>query len=137
MDMQLLEEDRRQARERRRAERVKSLLKARIYFNQRMTSFDCVVKNISPLGAKVALDKSIAIPEDFELEIPMRGKFYKAKLRWRDAEGIGMEFIDDGAAQEDQHSAEKLKAENIRLKQAIMLLTKKLEDLGQDVPKFF
>jgi hypothetical protein len=124
--------------ERRRAERVKSLLKARIYFNHRMTSFDCVIKNISPLGAKVAIDKNAAVPDEFELEIPLRGKFYQAKLRWRDAEGIGMEFMEEVAAQDPANPHfEQLKAENARLKTAIQILTKKLEDLGQDVPKLY
>ncbi|MGD0632709.1 MAG: PilZ domain-containing protein [Beijerinckiaceae bacterium] len=125
-------------KERRRAERVKSLLKARIYFNNRMTSFDCVVKNISLHGAKVAIDKNAAVPDEFELEIPLRGKFYQAKLRWRDAEGIGMEFIEEVAADDPANPQfEQLKAENARLKTAVQILTKKLEDLGQDIPKLY
>jgi hypothetical protein len=124
--------------ERRRAERVKSLLKARIYFNHRMASCDCTIRNISAHGAKVAIDKNAAIPNDFELEIPSKGKFYQATLRWRDAEGIGMEFVEEvGVGDPANPQFDQLKAENARLKNAIQILTKKLEDLGQDVPKLY
>jgi hypothetical protein len=124
--------------ERRRDERVKSLLKARIYFNHRMASYECTIRNLSAHGAKVAIDKNAAIPNDFELEIPSKGKFYQATLRWRDAEGIGMEFIEEvGATDPANPQFEQLKAENARLKNAVQILTKKLEDLGQDVPKLY
>lgn len=130
-------EDRRTA-ERRRVERVKTLLKARIYFNHRMASFECTIRNISPLGAKVTIDKNAAVPDEFELEIPSRNKFHQAKLRWRDAEGIGMEFVEEVAAEDPTNPQfEQLRAENVRLKAAVQILTKKLEDLGQDVPKFY
>ncbi len=127
--------------ERRRSERAKSLLKAKIVFNNRMTSHDCVIKNISTHGARLAVSQSSTVPSEFDLVIPIKGKTYRAKMRWRDAEGMGVEFMEEAEARETIGGAstrhERLMAENARLKSAIQTLAKKLEDLGQDVPKYF
>ncbi len=127
--------------ERRRSERAKSLLKAKIVFNNRMTSYDCVIKNISTHGAKIAVDQSLIIPSEFELVIPIKGKTHRARLRWRDAEGMGVEFVDEVETRETVGGGsarhEQLMAENARLRLSIQTLAKKLADLGQDVPKYF
>ena len=122
----------------RTAERLKTLLKARIVFNQRMTSVDCVVKNISPIGALVTVDTTLAIPNEFELEIPLRGKTYAAQMRWRDAKSIGLRFVEKPAARvAGSPEFQKLQQDNVRLKATLATLTKRLEDLGQDVPSAF
>ena len=124
--------------ENRKGERVKSLLKAKILFNQRMTTFDGIVKNVSPEGAKIAIDPALSFPTEFELEIPAKSKTYRARMRWRDSESMGVEFIDQVDQREPGNARfQQLQAENMRLKAAIMTLSKKLEDIGQDVPKFF
>ena len=124
--------------ENRKRERIKSLLRATILFNQRTTTVDCVVKNISPSGAKIAIDPVIAVPTDFELDLPTKGKTYRAKMRRRDKESAGIEFVDQ-LDQRDPGNAQfqQLLAENIRLKAAVQTLAKRLEDIGQDVPNFF
>ena len=124
--------------ENRKDERIKSLLKAKIVFNHRMTTFDCVVKNVSRYGAKVAIDPAVSFPNEFELEIPLKGKSYHAKMRWRDRESMGVEFLDQMDQREPGNAQfERLQAENHRLKAAVLALSKKLEDIGQDVPKYF
>lgn len=118
-------------------ERGRAFLKAKIIFNNRMTTIDCVVKNISAGGAKIAVGSALTIPNEFDLEIPQRGKTYRVQMRWRDSDAIGVEFIDGG---EDRDAGgprlHKLEEENARLRAAVLELSKRLADLGQDVPHF-
>ena len=117
----------------RAAERGRSLLKAKIVFNNRMSSIDCIVKNISIGGAKIAVASTLSIPNEFDLEIPMKGKTYRVQMRWRDSEHMGVEFIDTLDNKPPGSTPyQKLEDENARLKATIHALTKRLSDLGQD-----
>ncbi|WP_256379001.1 PilZ domain-containing protein [Beijerinckia sp. L45] len=119
----------------RAAERGRSLLKAKIVFNNRMSSIDCIVKNISTGGAKIAVASTLSIPSEFDLEIPQRGKTYRVQMRWRDTDHMGVEFMDAVESKPPSGSAdyEKLEVENARLRATIQALTKRLTDLGQDL----
>jgi hypothetical protein len=130
-------------KEERKADRVKSLLRARIIYNQRLSTVDCVVKNISTEGAKLAIAQTVVVPAVFELDIPQKGKTYHAKMVWRDADAIGVEFVSAEAPSEEgmpDHSSahdletrlRALQLQNAELKIRVRELSKRLEDLGQD-----
>ena len=120
--------------EARRAERIRSFLRARIVYNNQNSTIECTIKNISPFGAKIELGNAMSIPDSFDLEIPQKGRSYRARLTWRSESAIGVEFIDDDPAHRDASSkVERLETENRRLRTAVAQLTKRLEDLGQDV----
>ncbi|HLH11340.1 MAG TPA: PilZ domain-containing protein [Methylovirgula sp.] len=128
----------------RAVERIRSFLRAQIIFNNRMSTIDCVIKNISPNGAKIALADTVTVPKEFDLSIPQRGRSYHARLIWRDTEFIGVEFTDaqDAASVRTAPAAEtakggearlhELEIQNAELKARVRALCKKLEDLGQD-----
>ncbi len=118
----------------RAAERGRSLLKAKIVFNNRMSTVDCVIKNISTCGARIAIPNSLSLPSEFDLEVPLKGKTYRAQMRWRDSENMGVEFLEAAAACESSEARlHKLEDENGRLRAMIETLSKRLADLGQDV----
>ena len=121
--------------EARRAERIRSLLRARIVYNNQNSTIDCTVKNISHSGAKIELGNTMSIPNAFDLEIPQKGRTYRARLAWRDENAIGVEFIEDEAAHREAFlgKVERLESEVRRLRAIVAQLTKLLEDLGQDV----
>ena len=121
--------------EARRAERIRSFLRARIVFNNNSSTIDCLVKNISAQGAKIELDNTMSIPDAFDLEVPQKGRTYRAKLSWRDKSAIGVEFVEDTPVTSDgvRQTIERLEAENRKLRSGIAQLTKRLEDLGQPV----
>jgi hypothetical protein len=83
--------------ERRKTPRLRSLLSGRVSFNQRQSTLDCVVRNISDDGALLLISESIALPTAFDLEIPQRQRSYNARLRWRAGERIGVVFEMQGA----------------------------------------
>jgi len=109
--------------EAKRSERARSLLGAKIIFNNRMSIIDCVVKNISSSGAKLALASSLAVPGEFELHVPQKGFTCNARKVWQDNEGIGVEF---------GQPVESNSAENARLREYIRVLTNRLAGLGHD-----
>ncbi len=127
--------------EMRQAERIRSFLRAQIIFNNRMSTIDCTIKNISPTGARVALSDTLAVPTEFEIDIPQKGRSYRARLVWRDKEAIGVEFIDAKThaapavpthAAAPEHRLHELQLQNAEFKAKIQRLRKRLEDLGQD-----
>jgi hypothetical protein len=84
--------------ERRTLLRKRSFLQGRLYFNNRRSSLDCLVRDISPQGAKLKVSDSIAIPEFVELHIPNKDETYRAKVQWRTGFEIGVTFENDQEA---------------------------------------
>lgn len=133
--------------EKRASDRIRSFLRAQIIFNNRMTTIDCIIKNISASGARVALNDTLAVPTEFEIYIPQRGCSHHARLVWRDKDSIGIDFVDaqqpmpaaaPAPAAPEPHALggearlRELEVQNAELKLRIRQLTKRLEDLGQD-----
>jgi len=84
--------------ERRTLLRKRSFLQGRLYFNNRRSSLDCLVRDISNQGAKLKVSDSIAIPEFVELHIPNKDETYRAKVQWRTGFEIGVTFENDQEA---------------------------------------
>jgi hypothetical protein len=78
--------------ERRINSRLRSFLQGRIYFNQRRSSLDCLVRDLSEDGAKLKVSNSVALPEFVELHIPNKNATYPAKVQWRAGDEIGVAF---------------------------------------------
>lgn len=111
--------------ERRNTQRIRSLLKGQIRFNHGMANLECVVRNISGTGARLAVSESVTLPEEFELHIPQKGQTFQARLRWRRADEIGCEFEFAAASSKDGDPAELVKriaaleAENAELRRQL------------------
>jgi PilZ domain len=80
--------------DRRRAPRLKSLLTGTIVFDDRNSTMDCTVRNISAWGAKVALPDAFRVPEEFNLVIPHHDQTHRAKVIWRKGESAGLALSD-------------------------------------------
>jgi hypothetical protein len=78
--------------ERRSEVRLRSFLGARIAFNKRSSTMDCLVRNITERGAKLAVPDTVTIPSEFDLSIPHRGIDVQSRMIWRSAAEIGVEF---------------------------------------------
>ena len=116
-------------------DRVRSFLRARIVFNNNNSTVDCIIKNISPNGAKIELSNTTTVPGEFTLDIPAKGQTVRARIMWRDLGAIGVQFIDADATRDASPAdrIEKLEREMRKLKTLNAILSKRLEDLGQDV----
>ena len=80
---------------RRRAERHRTLKHARVILSNRMSTFDCIIRNISTTGAMLELPAPIGIPNHFELALGTEKRGPPCTVRWRSDHAIGVSF-DDG-----------------------------------------
>jgi len=125
--------------ESRQSERARSLLRGQIVFNNGNSTIDCIVKNITRIGAKLVVSDVLSVPNAFELHVPQRGRNYPARLVWRDREGMGIAFDaseestkpGDGASEHETRLRD-LELQNSELRARIRVLSKRLEELGQD-----
>ena len=117
----------------RRSERVRSFLRARIIFNNSSSTIDCTIKNFSRHGAKIELSNTTSIPDAFDLEVPQKGRTFRAHLSWRTETAAGVEFVDKVPVSREatRDTIERLETENARLRASVAQLTRRLEDLGQ------
>jgi hypothetical protein len=79
--------------ERRACERLHVSLPARVGFGGRYR-LRGVVLNLSSAGAKLALDRSADLPADFVLSVCYKDeeRHYRAAIRWRKREALGVEL---------------------------------------------
>jgi hypothetical protein len=113
--------------ERRKKQRLRSLLGGRVSFNQKSSTLDCLVRNVSEDGALLVISDSIALPNAFDLDITRHQRSYVARIRWRDGERVGVTFEAPPAGEiVPLDMARRLKhceQDNARLKSRIQQLT--------------
>lgn len=78
--------------ERRSSARQKSFLQGRIYFNNRRSSIDCLIRDYSDTGARLKLSETAAVPEAIELYIPNKEEIHRARVEWRSGNEMGVSF---------------------------------------------
>ncbi len=78
--------------ERRQYHRGKSLYGGVIAFNARQSTFDCVVRNFSPQGAKIEMAGTVLLPDEFDLSIARKETSFRARLIWRNRHDAGVAF---------------------------------------------
>lgn len=113
--------------ERRKQQRLRSLLGGRVSFNQKHCTLDCVVRNVSEDGALLMISDSVALPNAFDLDIARHQRSYVARIRWRDGERVGVAFEAPSSGEiVPLDMARRLKhceQDNARLKSRIRQLT--------------
>jgi|SRR5215207_8116136 len=109
--------------------RLRSLIAATILYNNGQSTLECVIRNISEDGAKLAVPAEVALPDRFELAIPQRQKSYRAAMAWRRGDEVGVS-LEDPSAEPDQAAEavlrrriRALEAELTQLKSRIAQLT--------------
>lgn len=82
--------------------RSKSYIGAKIVFNDGRSVFDCVVKDISKIGARLAVWDALSIPDAFRLKLS-DGRNFSAVVRWRRINSIGVSLsIDFGQGEKER-----------------------------------
>jgi hypothetical protein len=127
--------------EHRQSTRQKSFLRGCIYFNDRRTVIDCLVRDVSDHGARLRFSDSISIPDSFELHIPQKNQTLRVTARWRHGMDVGVSFTDARPAGTSSTSAtadlatlaervQKLESEVAELRRVLRRLK---VDLANDV----
>ena len=115
----------------RRANRIRTLLGARVV-KAGLLMVDVHVKDITERGARLIVEPGDMVPDEFDLDIPRKGRSHKASVRWREAGSIGVEFVDEIAPAENELDSriKQLEAENQMLRRRIADLAKRLDGYG-------
>ena len=79
--------------ERRKAPRARAYLPARVIFNAKNSTKDCLVRNFTDDGAKIVFEDSKGIPAEFEFLIPTKQDHRQARLVWRRGSDAGVVFL--------------------------------------------
>ena len=78
--------------ERRQSARDRVILGSVASINDRGSTMDCVVRNISDGGACVEFDETAKLPDEMNLTIARKGRSFLAKMIWRQADRVGLAF---------------------------------------------
>jgi len=84
--------------ERRNTKRQKSFLRGCIYFNNRRSAVDCLIRDISGTGCRVIFSSTVQIPDVVDLYIPQKEQTLRAVVQWRQGEEAGVAFGDAARA---------------------------------------
>jgi PilZ domain len=89
--------------QRRKFARQKSFLRGIIYFNNRRSVFDCLIRDISPCGARLIFSDSVTTPDVLDLYIPQKEQTLRTHVTWRRGQEVGVSFAQ---VTETDHPAE-------------------------------
>lgn len=78
--------------ERRVTPRQKSFLRGCIYFNNRRSVFDCLIRDLTEDGARIIFSHAVNVPDIVELYIPQREQTLRAHVKWRRGDDVGLDF---------------------------------------------
>jgi len=84
--------------ERRQATRRRTFLGGVLAFQGRYATLDCTIRNLSDAGARIAVDGSAILPDEFDLTVTRNDRAFRAKLVWRDASAAGLALLPAGAS---------------------------------------
>ncbi len=82
--------------ERRHVTRDDCLIEAKISFADERKSEDCLIRNMSLMGAKIKIDEAISLPPEFFLLIPIfddTNEIWHCELCWRIDDLAGIKFL--------------------------------------------
>jgi hypothetical protein len=96
--------------ERRVAPRQKSFLRGCIYFNNRRSVLDCLVRDLTEDGARIIFSHAVNVPDIVELHIPQKEQTLRAHVKWRRGDDVGLDFTngETAASPEDAELAKRV-----------------------------
>jgi len=118
--------------ERRNAARNKSFLRGCLYFNKRRSAVDCLIRDISDVGARVVFSDTVAVPDAVELYIPQKEQTLRAHVQWRHGEELGLAFTDAGS--QPNRSADELVDRVTKLEAEVAALRRMLKQIKSELP---
>jgi PilZ domain len=120
--------------ERRRIARHKSFLRGMVTFNNRRT--DCLIRDISPYGARLIFTDTVTTPDVLDLYIPQKDQTLRIHVIWRQGMEIGVAFP-QAAQMEPTAEAGDLVDRVARLEMEIAGLKRLLKKMKTDAgPEF-
>lgn len=114
--------------ERRKVARTRSYLGGRIAFNQRCSTMDCLLRNVSTEGALLVVSHTAVLPDRFEVTVPRKDRTFPARLAWRREDRAGVAFLGPEATEnvvplETGRRIRSLEADNLALRRRVAELS--------------
>lgn len=81
--------------EARRAPRRRVLKGVQIVSLNKMSTFDCTLRNLSRTGALVVVPSATGIPQEFYLLAPGQSRLTHCQVVWRTANRLGIKFLSE------------------------------------------
>jgi hypothetical protein len=78
----------------RRSPRRRAFLGGRVHYKGLSSSADCLIRDVSATGARIAFTDPTPLPDHFELEVLSTGERRKARLVWTRGLLAGVEYED-------------------------------------------
>jgi hypothetical protein len=78
--------------ERRATARTRAYLGGQVAFNERFSTMDCLIRNVSEAGAKLNLSGAVRLPSEVDLTITKRDEAMRARIIWRRGDEAGVAF---------------------------------------------
>lgn len=78
--------------ERRRERRLRSLLGGHVVMNNKWSTMDCLVRDLTGQGARLRFGGEAFVPQEFELRIDGRNLRRRARKVWSRDGDMGVEF---------------------------------------------
>ncbi|MFS8044442.1 PilZ domain-containing protein [Rhizobium sp. BR 314] len=72
--------------------RKRTLLGAKIIFNDGHSVYDCLVRNLSDTGAMIQIENPLAAPNAFDLQLS-DNRLLTCEVRWRKINSMGVQFV--------------------------------------------
>ncbi|MEM7423185.1 MAG: PilZ domain-containing protein [Pseudomonadota bacterium] len=113
----------------RRATRRKTLKGGKLLFDGGTTSIECTIRNLSDTGAKLETLEPADLPEKFLL-VFLDGREQAAKRVWQSNNMLGVAFIDESVADQDEGGPVSVKT---MIVEQIVALEKSLAELRREV----
>ncbi len=73
--------------------RRRTFLRGRIEFNNRYSTMDCVVRDITEKGARLVVKGDDVLPAIIELVLPLKSRSHRAEIIWRKGFECGVQFL--------------------------------------------
>jgi hypothetical protein len=114
--------------ERRKPGRQKSFLRGTVYFNDRRSAFDCLIRDLSSRGARLVFSTAVTIPDVLELHIPQKDRTLRANIVWRHSQEVGVIFAQNAELQSPMDMAE-LASRVVRLEAEVAALRRAMKKM--------
>ena len=107
-----------------------------VYFNNRRSVADCLIRDISPFGARLIFSDTVTTPDTLDLYIPQKEQTLRAHVIWRIGHDVGVAFpqaVQGAPAAQSGDLAErvvKLEAEISAIKRVLKKLKAEDPDLA-------
>jgi len=120
--------------ERRYSKRQKSFLRGCIYFNNRRSAVDCLVRDISAEGARLIFSDAVNVPDVVDLYIPQKEQTLRATVQWRHGDEVGVIFAANGRSKKSPATEDAMTERVAKLEREVAALRRLLRQLRSELP---